>query len=357
MNKSFLRRNGKWIISAGMGIIFLSLMLFFYQSNLETAWSLPAGENGTCFEIRFSPDGKSLLGVKNNRLELFDLETKQLKWRIDKRFQPCITWLDDERVVANPWEGGLGLSVYSRADGSLLESVRIGEDFKDLCICGQIVLGTSGDALYDFVGPGQPFVLRGRDLRQFALVNAAGKLTDLLYCHDSSGQSVSACQIRTGQYRVAVTHSMNCPAKICSLTMNEHSEIEERCPPSITAELIQEIAVPNGSRVALSTDGTFLVILNEQGMTRYDWQKNAYQQVAQFELSVDVNVSGKCLAISPDDRWIAFCTGTEVIVLQSADLQIQSRFSSPSYALCFSPDSSLLAVAQHMRVDAYLIQP
>lgn len=332
-------------------------MLFFTQANLKKAWSLPAGESGTDFEIRFSPDGKSLLGVKNNRLELFDLDSKQLTWAIDKRFLPAIAWLDNERVVATSWEGGMGLTVYSRADGSLLESVRTRDGCEDLCVCGQIVLGTAGDVLRDFVGPGQPFVLRRRDLREFVLVDAAGEFTSVLDCDHSSGHSVSVCQIGKRQYRVAVTHSMDCSAKICSLTVNEHSEIEGPCPPSITAELIQEIAVPNDSRVVLSTDGTFLVILNQQGITRYDWQENSYRQVAQFELSVDVNEYGKCLAISPDGRWIAFCTGTEVIVLRSADLQIQSRFSSPSYALCFSPDSRLLAVAQYMRVDAYHIQP
>lgn len=353
MTNVAFRRKWLWIGPAGAVMFFFLMNLIFTGADLETVWSLPASENGNYYAIQISPDGKSLAGVKNNKLELFDLKLKQLNWQIDKHFLPTLAWLNDGHVIAVPFEHGRDLTVYSKDTGAKLRKTIFGSGCEDLCCCGEIIAGITGDTLRDFSGPGQPFVLRRDDLRGFVPEDTAGEFSFALNCEHSSGLSVTACQIEATEYRLAVTHRMNCPVKIFSLTMNEDSYIEGRDPPSIIVQLIQEVAVSDYSRTALSGDGSFLIILSQQGVVKYDWKEKRYQQVAQLKIPVDVNESGKCLAISSDSQFIACCTGTEVVVLRSSNLKVHGRINSPSYAICFTPDSRQLAVAHHRRVDAF----
>lgn len=346
-------QNRKWFVLLAILMVLVLLLFVITRSDFETAWSLPAGKNGNFYEIRISPDSECLLGVKNNRLELFDLKSKQRKWQIDKSFLPAIAWLDNERVLTVPSEGTRDLMIFSREEGTLLGKTIYGAGCTDVSCCGEIVVGTGGDALKDFLGFGQPFVLRRTDLRGYVFKDADGEVQLILDCDGASGRSITVCRIEQDQYRIAVTYDSHCLAKICTLTMTEESDIQGRCTPSVTASLIQEIAVPDGSRVVLSTDGCFLVMLSSDGLSRYDWAGSDYQQKSQFKTSIDINAYGKCLAISPDVRWIACCTGREVLVLNSADLRLSGRIRSTAYALCFTPDSRQLAVAQDMGVDGY----
>ncbi|WP_145102718.1 WD40 repeat domain-containing protein [Gimesia panareensis] len=356
MSLAVFIQNRKWFVLLAILTVLVLLLFVITRSDFEAAWSLPAGESGNYYEIRISPDGECLLGVKNNRLELFDLKSKQRKWQIDKSFLPAIAWLDNERILAVPSEGTRDLMIYSREEGTLLGKTIYAAGCTDVSCCGELVVGTGGDTLKDFLGFGQPFVLRRADLRGFVCKDADGEVQLILDCDDASGRSITACRIEDDQYRIAVTYDSHCPAKICTLTMTEESGIHGRCPPSIKVDLIQEMAVPDGSRVILSTDGRFLVMLSSDGLSRYDWAGSDYQQKSQFKTPIDVNADGKCLAISPDNHWIACCTGSEVLVLNSTDLRLTGRIRSAAYALCFTPDSRQLAIAQDMGVSAFYME-
>ncbi|MEQ8852523.1 hypothetical protein [Gimesia sp.] len=356
MSLTVFTQNRKWIGLLTTLTVLILLLFIITRPDYEAAWSLPPGESGNYFEIQISPDGQSLLGVKNNCLELFDLKTKQRYWQIEKGFLPAIAWFDNERVLAVPSERAWDLTVYSREKGTQLEESIYAAGCIDVCCCGELVVGTGGHVLKDFSGFGQPFVLRRADLREFVFKNPDGEVQRILDCDDDSGRSITACRIEDDQYRIAVTYDSHCPAKICTLTMTEESANQERCPPFLMVDLIQEFAVPEGSRVALSEDGRFLVILSSEGLIKYDWASSDYQQESQFKTSIDVNAYGKCLAISPDGRWVACCTGRDVLVLCAADLQISSRIRSVAYALCFSPDSRQLAIARDMGVAGYLLR-
>jgi len=119
--------------------------------------------------------------------------------------------------------------------------------------------------------------------------------------------------------------------------------------PTLTCAVLTNTAV-RYHNLALSSDGTQIAFSSANPFWGWFGQVKIWNAESKRTEIVQENSDSVCLAISPDDHWLAsgHFSG-EVCCWRLADRQLVARFKAHSgsiYALAFSPDSRILALKQ-----------